>query len=133
MNPRDVIDYLQRYFDEQQSVRRKSAMKYIEDNVDLIDVDLQQFMDNCPDSCHLEVYEMLLKAGIDMGDYVFKDPLKQWTNYIHDANLQSHKYYNYTAEYKKEFDEYIDKTIRWNPDWRHDAIVLDTIPAVKEA
>ena len=111
MNPKDAIDSIQRYLDEQETVRRAKAMKYIEDNVDLIDVDLQQFMDNCPDSCSLEVYEMLLKAGIDMKGYVFKGALKQWDKYVHDAN----KYY--TINYKVKFDEYIDNTITWKTDW----------------
>lgn len=127
MNPKDAIDLLQQYVDEQQTVRRAKAMKYIEDNVDLIDVDLQEFMDNCPNSCQLEVYEMLLKAGIDMKDYVFNGSLKQWVNYIHDVNQY------YTINYKQQMDEYIDNTITWKTDQRHDTIVLDTIPAVEEA
>lgn len=110
MNPKDAIDLLQQYVDEQQTVRRAKAMKYIEDNVDLIDVDLQKFMDNCPNSCQLEVYEMLLKAGIDMKDYVFNGSLKQWVNYIHDVNQY------YTINYKQQMDEYIDNTITWKTD-----------------
>lgn len=107
------------------------AVKYIEENVDLIDTDLQKFMDDCPHSCQIEVYEMLLKAGIDMKDYVFNGVLKQWDNYIHDANPQFQQYY--TIDYKEEINEYIENMLTWKTDWRHDSIVLDTIPAVEEA
>ena len=87
---------------------KAEAVKYIEENVDLIDTDLQKFMDDCPRSCQLEVYEMLQKAGINMKDYVIKDSLKQWDIYIHDANPQFQQYY--TIDYKQQLDEYIDKT-----------------------
>ena len=107
------------------------AVKYIEENVDLIDTDLQKFMDNCPSSCQLEVYEMLLKAGIDMKNYVINDALKQWDKYIHDANPQLHQYY--TIDYEKKIDSYIKDTVTWKTDWRHDSIVLDTIPVIEEA
>ena len=131
MNPKDTITMLQDWIKAETNKAHSRAVKYIEENVDLIDTDLQKFMDNCPRSCQLEVYEMLLKAGIDMKDYVFRGILKQWDNYIHDANPQFHQYY--TIDYKQKLDEYIDKTITWKTDWRHDAIVLDTIPAVEEA
>ena len=131
MNPKDTITMLQDWIKAETNKAHSMAVKYIEENVDLIDTDLQKFMDNCPRSCQLEVYEMLLKAGIDMKDYVFRGILKQWDNYIHDANPQFHQYY--TIDYKQKLDEYIDKTITWKTDWRHDAIVLDTIPAVEEA
>lgn len=131
MNPKDMITWLQKEQEIENKWKHSMAVKYIEENVDLIDTDLQKFMDDCPTSCQLEVYEMLLKAGIDMKDYVFNGSLKQWSNYIHDANPQFQQYY--TIDYKQKLDEYIDKTIMWKTDWRHDAIVLDTIPAVEEA
>lgn len=129
MNPKDLIDLLQRQLDEEQATRRAKAMKYIEDNVDLIDVDLQEFMDNCPDSCHLEVYEMLLKAGIDMKDYVVNNTLKHFDKYIHDTSPLFHPYY--TVDCSQKWDT--TKTIKWEPDRLSDCIVLDTISAVEEA
>ena len=131
MNPKDTITMLQDWIKAETNKAHSMAVKYIEENVDLIDTDLQKFMDDCPSSCQFEVYEMFLKAGIDMKDYVFRGILKKWDNYIHDANPQFHQYY--TIDYKQKLDEYIDKTITWKTDWRHDAIVLDTIPAVEEA
>ena len=132
MNPKDTITTLQDWIKAETNKAHSMAVKYIEENVDLIDTDLQKFMDDCPSSCQFEVYEMLLKAGIDMKDYVFRGILKKWDAYIHDANPQYHQY-QYTIDYKKEMDEYIDKLITWKTDWRHDAIVLDTIPAIEEA
>ena len=131
MNPKDMITWLQDWTEKENRKIHSMAVKYIEENVDLIDTDLQKFMDDCPTSCQIEVYDMLLKAGIDMKDYVVNSTLKHWSNYIHDANPQFHQYY--TIDYKQKIDEYIDKTITWKTDWRHDAIVLDTIPTVEEA
>ena len=85
------------------------AVKYIEENVDLIDTDLQKFVNDCPKSYQLEVYAMLLKACIDMKDYVFRGVIKQWDNYIHDANLQFNQYC--TIDYNLNMNEYIDKII----------------------
>jgi hypothetical protein len=129
MNPRDYT--ITMWLKSESDKKHSMAVKYIEENVDLIDTDLQKFMDDCPSSCQFEVFEMLLKAGIDMKDYAFSKGLKQWENYVHDANPQFHQYY--TIDYKQKMDEYINKTITWKTDWRSDCIVLDTIPAVEEA
>lgn len=131
MHPQDTITMLQNWIESETKKKLSMAVKYIEENVRIITTDLQKFMDDCPTSCKLKVYEMLLKAGIDMKGYVIRDSLKQWTNYIHDANPQFHQYY--TIDYKEKIDKYIEKTITWKPDWRSDCIVLDTIPAVEEA
>ena len=131
MNPRLIQDWIDSVNDKAHSM----AVKYIEKNVDLIDTDLQKFMDDCPTSCRFEVYEMLVKAGIDMTDCVVDK------SYYHkkivggrDVNC-ANPYLKqlYTIEYKEKLDKYITETLTWKTDWRHDAIVLDTIPAVEEA
>lgn len=128
MPPRGYRDYklglLQDWIEAETNKKHSMAVKYIEENVDLIDTDLQKFMDDCPTSCQLEVYEMLLKAGIDMEGYTFSKGLK---HYIPDVNQY------YTIDYKKELNEHIDKILTWKMDWRSDCIVLDTIPYVEEA
>lgn len=132
MNPKDYkIGWLQDWIKAEEDKKHSMAVKYIEENVDLIDTDLQKFMEECPSSCHLEVYEMLLKAGIDMKDYTINRSLKQWDIYIHDANSQLNQ--EFTIDYKQEMDEYIDKTINWKMDYLFDCSVLDTLPAVEEA
>ena len=132
MHPKNyTVMMFQDWIKKEQDKKHSMAVKYIEENVDLIDTDLQKFMDDCPSSCQIEVYEMLLKAGIDMKDYVINGTLKQWENHIHDANPQFHQYY--TIDYKQELDEHIDKVITWKTDLKSDWIVLDTIPAVEEA
>ena len=131
MHPDKTITMLQNWLESETKKKHSMAVKYIEENIDLVDTDLQKFVDDCPSICKLEVYEMLLKAGIDMRGYVVNDTLKKWDNYIHDANPQFHQYY--TIDYKEKIDEYMEKTITWKPDWRSDCIVLDTIPAVEEA
>lgn len=120
---------LQDWINTETIKKHSMAVKYIEENVDLIDADLQKFMDDCPSSCQLEVYEMLLKAGIDMKDYVINGALKQWDIYIHDANLQFQQYYAIDYTHKAYTYDYISETT----DWQHDTIVLDTIPYVEEA
>lgn len=130
MHPDKMITLLQSWIEFETKKKHSMAVKYIEENVDLIDTDLQKFMDDCPASCSLEVYEMLLKAGVDMKDYVINGTLKQWENYIHDANPQFQQYY--TVDYEEKLDKYITETLKWKTDWRHDAIVLDTIPAIEE-
>ena len=125
MNPK-YYTMLQDWIKAESDKKHSIAVKYIEENVDLIDTDLQKFMDDCPRSCQLEVYEMLLKAGIDMKEYVINGALKRWDNYIHDANPQFHQ--SYLIAYKEKLNEYIDKTITWKTDWKSDCIVLDTIP-----
>lgn len=129
MNPRETIALLQDWLKLEESKKHSMAVKYIEENVDLIDTDLQKFMDDCPSACQLEVYQMLLKAGIDMEEYSFTGSIKQWERYLHDANSYSHQYY--TINYKQDLEDYIDQMLTWKTDWRHDSIVLDTIPAIK--
>ena len=130
MPPKSFIDF-QDWIKAENNKKHSMAVKYIEENVDLIDTDLQKFMDDCPRSCQLEVYEMLLKAGIDMKYYVINSTLKKWENYIHDSNPQFHQYY--TIDYKQKLDEYIEKTLTWKTDLRRDTIVLDTISVTEEA
>lgn len=100
---------LQNWIKAENDKRHSMAVKYIEENVDLIDNDLQKFMDDCPASCQLDVYEMLLKAGIDMNDYVTHGLLKQWEIYLHDANPQSLQCY--TIDYKEELNNHITQQI----------------------
>ena len=129
MPPKDYISTiasLQSWIKAETDNKHSMAVKYIEENVDLIDADLQKFIDDCPRSCQLEVYEMLLKAGIDMKDYVFKGSLKQQEKYLHDANQY------YTINYKQELDDYIKKIIRLETDWRHDTTVLDAWRGVED-
>ena len=125
-----TLTMLQDWIKSETNKKHSMAIKYIEENVDLIDVDLQKFMDDCPSSCQLEVYEMLLKASIDLRGYVMNSTLKKWDMYIHDANSQFHQYY--TIDYKQKIDD-MTETITWKTDWKHDTIVLDTIPAIEEA
>ena len=131
MNPKDyTITTVQDWIKKEQDKKHSLAVRYIEENVDIIDTDLQKFMDDCPSSCQLEVYEMLLKAGIDMKEYVINSTLKKWDMYIHDANSPFHQYL--TIDYKQKLDEYIDKTITWKTDWKSDCIVLDTLGGLEE-
>ena len=130
MPPKYTTTLLQDWIEFETKKRHALAVKYIEENVDLIDTDLQKFMDDCPTSCQLEVCEMLLKAGIDMKDYAVKDSLKQWEKYVYESNPQFHQYY--TIDYKQKMDKYITDTIRWNKDWRHDSGALDTISVMNE-
>ena len=130
MHPDKMITMLQNWLESETKKKHSMAVKYIEENIDLVDTDLQKFVDDCPSICKLEVYEMLLKAGIDMKGYVVNDTLKKWDNYIHDANPQFHQYY--TIDYKQNLDEYIEKTLTWKTDLRHDTIVLDTISVTEE-
>ena len=128
MNPKDMITWLQREQEIENKWIHSKAVKYIEENVDLIDTDLQKFMDDCPSSCQLEVYEMLLEAGIDMMDYVINSSLKHWSNkYILDKSQYC------TIDYKKELDDYIKKTVTWKPQYVFDSVVIDDIPVVTEA
>ena len=118
MPPRSRMNRWDSIWTQAKSAAQHSiAVKYIEENVDLIDTNLQNFMDDCPTSCQLEVYEMLLQAGIDMKDYVFNRAFKQW-NHIR-ANPQLHQYY--TIDYKQEMEEYINKYRRLEKYWQHDA------------
>lgn len=132
MNPKDyTLTILQNWINAESDKKHSMAVKYIEENVDLIDTDLQKFMDDCPKSCQLEVYEMLLKAGIDMEDYAVKNTLKKWDNYIHNATHYPSQYY--TIDYQQQMDEYITDTIKCKINYQPYCIVLDTISAVEEA
>ena len=86
MDPKSIYRTLDNWLKAQQTSRHSLAVKYIEENVDLIDTDLQKFLDNCPNSCYMEVYEMLLKAGIDTKDCIFREGLKKFDSYIHDKD-----------------------------------------------
>ena len=128
MPPKGYSNY-QGWIKAEEDKKHSMAVKYIEENVDLIDTDLQKFMDDCPKRCQLKVYEMLLKAGIDIKEYVINSSLKNWSVYFHAANAQFNQY---TINYKPKVDEYTSKVIRWETNWKSDCIVFDTIPEVEE-
>ena len=128
MNPKDyTVTWLQAYFEKETDKKHSMAVKYIEENIDLVDTDLQKFLDDCPRECVSEVYAMLQKAGIDMQD-VIKDSVKhkQWENYVYDIRLKSHLYYT-IDDYKQKFDKYTTMTIDWGKTWASDCVVYDTI------
>lgn len=108
MHPKKFTITIQDWINKEEDKKHSLAVRYIEENVDLIDTDLQQFMDNCPKSFQLEVCSMLLKAGIDMKDYLFKECLNKWV-YMHDANPYLSQCY--TIDYEEEIDNYIKETL----------------------
>ena len=116
MPPKNTTSWLTDWIEQEKNKKHYLAVKYIEENVDLIDIDLQKFMDDCPSSCQIEVYEMLLKAGIDMTSYVVDNTIKLYNSYT-----------KYTCEYKT--DEYIE-TISWKPTWTIETVVSDSDSAV---
>ena len=97
---------LEEWVQEQNKRIHSLAVKYIENHVDLLETDLVAFMKCCPSSCHIEVYEMLLKAGIDMKSYTVPSSFKKYvynTSSIH------------TIDYKQKLDDYIEKAVTYKP------------------
>lgn len=84
LNP-SYYGYVDIWLKEMNEKKHSRACAYIEKNVDLIDEDLQKFIDNCPQYCLQVVCEMLIKAGIDIKGYN-RNSIKQQkiANYILD-------------------------------------------------
>lgn len=126
-----IIKTFEDWIKAEDAKKHSMAVKYIEENVDLVDVDLQKFMDNCPTSCQSEVYAMLLKAGIDMTEYVRNSTLKKWDMYIHDINPQFQQYYAFDS--RETLNKFMEETITWKPVRERDWFVLDTFSTIEEA
>lgn len=127
-----TLTMLQDWIESETKKKHSMAVKYIEENVDLIDTDLQKFMEDCPHRCQLEVCEMLLKAGIDIKDYTLKDSLKKWDIYLHDGGSHSFNPFKIDIEYEDKVNNHVKETLTWKTDWRSDCIVLDTLGGVVE-
>ena len=82
MNPRDAIFFFDDWITANKEKQHSQAVKYIQDNVDILDTDLDKFLEGCPRSCAIEVVEMLQKAGIDVTYPVIKTTLKQYDQYV---------------------------------------------------
>ena len=117
MPPKNTITWLTDWVEQEQNKKHSLAVRYIEENVDLIDIDLQKFIDACPSSCQIQVYEMLVEAGIDMTSCVLNDTIKLYSSYI-----------KYTHEYRA--DEYMKATQMWQPAWTIETVVSDLDSAV---
>lgn len=126
MRPRSFEEWLE----AEKNKKHSLAVKYIEENVDLIDTDLEKFINDCPPICQMEVYEMLLKAGIDLTEYAVSASLKKWETFIHDVNPQFHQYYK--IDYNEKIEEFRTEAIKREIDWLSDYIVLDTLGGVAD-
>lgn len=68
MNPQDVYTLLNQYIQQVREQSEKSAQQYIEENIDLLDADVTQFLKECPMGCVEEVCQILIDAGIEVSD-----------------------------------------------------------------
>jgi hypothetical protein len=95
-----LLDWIQEY----NSIVHEQAVKYIKENSDLINTNIDEFIIMCPESCKHEVERMLFKAGIEFSDM----SLKTWEKFIFDTKSK----------------DYMKNTCKW--------ITIDTIPEVEE-
>ena len=129
MDPKSVID---QWIIEHSFAPRKLAMKYIEKNIELLETDIDAFLNRCPEHIYVEVRAMLAEADIPVPSSEANKSSQNLKYYMYDGGSRYQQYY--TIDYTKKMDEYITKAIEeWKADWRYDTIVLDTIPAVEEA
>lgn len=68
MNPQDAYTWLNQYMKIVQERSESSAKQYLEENIDLLDADVTQFLDKCPIGCVEEVCQILIDAGIEVSD-----------------------------------------------------------------
>lgn len=68
MNPKDVSSWLSQYQTIMQDHREALAQQYIENNIELLETDIDEFLGNCSLDYVLEVIAILKAAGIEVTD-----------------------------------------------------------------
>ena len=97
MNPKEI----QYWIDQVDRKTYDLAVSYIKSNSELLNTNLEEFIRNCPPSCDLKVWEMLLKAGIELPDTSLKKYDKLLSDYVK----------TYEIDYQKSFEDYISYTL----------------------
>lgn len=119
MNPRDITYFFDDWITANKERQHSQAVKYIQDNMDMLDTNLEKFLEGCPRSCATEVVEMLEKAGVDVTYPVIKATLKQYDQYLWTSDKTWQKF---AVEYKTKLDTYIEQTLSWKPEWHYDTV-----------
>lgn len=68
MYSQEVYRLLDQYMKQVQDRSKSNAKRYLEENIDLLDADVTQFLDKCPFGCVEEVWQILIDAGIEVSD-----------------------------------------------------------------
>lgn len=126
MNPKDVSSWLSQYQTIMQDHREALAQQYIENNIELLDTNIDEFIGNCSLDCVLEVIAILKAAGIDITDTIqrieeatmsLNEILRTNEIYIHDA-FEVQKWRKFWTEKWVSYDLAADKdVVAWKGDW----------------
>ena len=70
MNPKDVSSWISQYLTNVQKHRDAQAQQYIENNIELLETDIDEFISNCSLEYVSEVIAILKAANIDVTDAI---------------------------------------------------------------
>lgn len=101
MNPKSLKQHLETYVNT-------ASRRYVEEHIDLIDTDLQKFVDDCPEVIKDQVIKILEDADIDLSDVVISANNTKWW---YDSNTYTTKQYVYEST-SNSYD------VWWNSGWK---------------
>lgn len=101
MHPNALKQHLEAYINT-------ASRRYVEEYIDLIDTDLQKFVNDCPEVIREKVIKILKDADIDLSDVVISaNDIKWW----YDSNTYTTKQYVYETS-----SSYLDDWLK--PTWK---------------
>lgn len=70
MNPKDISSWISNYITKVQTLKEALAQQYIENNIELLETNVDEFICNCSLDYVSEVIAILKAAGIDVTDVI---------------------------------------------------------------
>lgn len=113
MNPKDVSSWISQYLTNVQKHKDAQAQQYIENNIELLETNIDEFIGNCPFEYASEVIAILKAAGIEVTDVIqrsverdiaMNELLRTGNMYIHDAGTL--KWCEPKADWSKAYISY---------------------------
>lgn len=126
MNPQDAYTLLTQYMKQVRERSEASAKRYIEENIDLLDADVTEFLNKCPFGCVEEVCQILIDAGIEVSDEAKRLVDSKVLDAVYGSgNIYMHDLGTYYTPQKPTFDPKwvsydlsIGKDSMWEGDWK---------------
>lgn len=117
MHPKSYEDMIQDIILKSITETDKSAQKYIETNIDLLETDLQKFVNKCPFDIVANVMSILEKSGINTEGIIYSPSMKHAGPSFYYQDIYKHDYmknaYVYDAEPDYDWSKWVE-TPTWN-------------------
>lgn len=126
MYSQEVYRLLDQYMKQVQDRSKSNAKRYLEENIDLLDADVTQFLDKCPFGCVEEVCQILIDAGIEVSDEAKRVVDSKVLDTVYGNIYMYHPRTYYTPQKSTldtkwvTYDLSIGKDSMWEGDWSYE-------------